>query len=88
MFATNELFKTEKQPGIKAVDPEVLLGVTRKLSEKNGVRYVTLGQVAYIEQMWEDWSQFRKANGSHLHLCLHKETCCRLRWMSTSSLSV
>ena len=31
MFATNELFKTEKQPGIKAVDPEVMLGVTRKL---------------------------------------------------------
>ena len=38
MFATNELFKTEKQPGIKAVDPEVMLGGTRKLSEKDGVR--------------------------------------------------
>ena len=31
-----------------------MLGVTCKLSEKDGVRYVTLGQVAYIEQMWED----------------------------------
>ena len=60
MYATNELFKTDKQPGIKAVDPEVMLGVTRKLYEKDGVRYVKLGQQAYIEQMWEDWSQFRK----------------------------
>ena len=31
MYVTNELFKTDKQPGIKAVDPEVMLGVTRKL---------------------------------------------------------
>ena len=44
MYATNELFKTDKQPGIKAVDPEVMLGVTRKLYEKDGVRYVKLGQ--------------------------------------------
>ena len=30
-----------------------MLGVTRKLSEKGGVRYVTLGQEAYVEQMWD-----------------------------------
>lgn len=59
MHATNELFKTEKQPGIKAVDPEVMLGVTRKLSTSNGVRYVRLGQQAYIEQMWEQWGHYR-----------------------------
>ena len=59
--ATNDLFKTEKQPGIKLVDPEHMLGVNRTLSEDaDGNRIVTLSQVAYIEDMWTKWGLHRK----------------------------
>jgi hypothetical protein len=57
---TNDLFRTEKQPGIKVVDPEHMLGVTRVLSEKDGIRYMTLTQAAYIEGVWQEYGHHRK----------------------------
>ena len=59
--ATNDLFKTDKQPGIKLVDPGHMLGVSRTLNEtEEGHREMVLNQVAYIEDMWSRFSHHRK----------------------------
>ena len=58
--ATNDLFKTEKQPGVKVVDPEHMLGITRKLTVNDGVRTVKNDQIAYIEEMWDDYGKHRE----------------------------
>jgi hypothetical protein len=55
------LFKTENQPGIKVVDPEHMLGVTRVMSElPDGTRIMRLTQIAYVEQVWAEFGHFRK----------------------------
>jgi hypothetical protein len=59
--ATNDLFKTDKQPGIKLVDPGHMLGASRTLNEtEDGHREMVLNQVAYIEDMWSRFSHHRK----------------------------
>ena len=59
--ATNNLFKTENQPGIKVVDPEHMLGVTRVMSElPDGTKIMRLTQIAYVEQVWAEFGHFRK----------------------------
>ena len=40
--ATNELFKSDKSPGIKVVNADYMLGVTRELTNKDGIRYCNL----------------------------------------------
>jgi hypothetical protein len=55
------LRKLAEKFGISIVQPKYMLGVQREMTvSASGVRILTMTQVAYIEDAWEEWKQHRK----------------------------